>query len=389
MNPQNDRERSVGRLLRDSLATSQHTPGTGSCLDAETAAAWLEGGLTGGQLVAAQEHVAGCGSCQATLAALVRATPMVPEPEPWWRRALGARWLVPVAATATTIAIWVLVPREEFMRPPEQPQTAAREASPSAESPAQSAVILAEKSADETRVAGSPSPERSDPALQGARAPATASSDAREEQREAAPPSLQPRESELKADAPATPVPESARGRQEAAPAVVGRAAEETPAPAAAAPDPAASTAARSVPAPSTADRAPDQAGRFGTLQGSVTVQTQFTLASPGTAFRWRIGRAGSVEFSTDAGISWELRPTGVTADLTAGAAPGGTVCWVVGRGGTVLLTTDGRQWRRLASPTAADLNGVQATDARTATVTSVDGSRFQTVDGGATWERL
>ena len=128
MNPQSERDRSIERLLRESLATSPTTPETGSCLDAEMLAAWVDGGLVGGQLVAAQEHVAGCSACQATLAALVRTTPTELVAEPWWRRALSARWLVPVAATATALAIWVVVPREEFMRPPEQPQTAARDA---------------------------------------------------------------------------------------------------------------------------------------------------------------------------------------------------------------------------------------------------------------------
>ena len=388
MNPENERERSVERLLRESLATSQPAPGTGSCLDAEMLAAWLEGGLTGSQLTAAQEHVAGCGSCQATLAALVRAIPMAPEPEPWWRRALGARWLVPVAATATAIAIWVLVPREELMRPPVQPQTASREAS-RPEPSGRSTAIPAEESAAETSITGLRSPERPDPALRRAGAPTAAASDAREEQRDVAPPAPQPRESELKPDAPATPAPESPRGRLEVAPTAVGRVAAAAPEPASSAPAPGAPAVARAVPAPATAARAPDQAGRFGTLQESVTVQTQLTLVSPGTAFRWRIGPAGSVDFSTDAGTTWESRPTGVAADLTAGAAPGGTVCWVVGRGGTVLLTTDGRQWRRLASPTVADLNGVQATDARTATVTSVDGRRFRTTDAGASWDSL
>ena len=125
------------------------------------------------------------------------------------------------------------------------------------------------------------------------------------------------------------------------------------------------------------------------TLQGAIAVEAQVTIASPGTAFRWRIGPAGSVEFSTDAGATWESRPTGVEADLTAGAAPGGTVCWVVGRGGTVLLTTDGRQFRRLMFPVATDLAAVQAIDARSATVTAADGRRFRTLDGGATWDGL
>jgi photosystem II stability/assembly factor-like uncharacterized protein len=115
----------------------------------------------------------------------------------------------------------------------------------------------------------------------------------------------------------------------------------------------------------------------------------QIIVASPGTAFRWRIGPAGAVEYSTDSGITWESRPTGVDADLLAGASPSGTVCWVVGRAGTVLLTTDGRQWRRVAFPAAMDLTAVQATDARTATVTASDGRRFRTADGGGTWEGL
>jgi len=118
-----------------------------------------------------------------------------------------------------------------------------------------------------------------------------------------------------------------------------------------------------------------------------MTVGAHITIASPGTAFRWRIGPAGSVEFSTDAGTTWETRPTGVDTDLIAGAAPGGTVCWVVGRAGTVLITTDGRQWRRLTFPVATDLAAVQATDARNATVTAADGRRFRTTNAGATWE--
>jgi hypothetical protein len=48
VNRENERERSVERLLRESLATSPSTPGTRSCLDAETLAAWLDGGLAGG-----------------------------------------------------------------------------------------------------------------------------------------------------------------------------------------------------------------------------------------------------------------------------------------------------------------------------------------------------
>jgi hypothetical protein len=377
VNPQSERDRSIERLLRESLATSPSTPGTGSCLDAEMLAAWVDGGLVGGQLIAAQEHVADCSACQATLAALVRTTPTESAPEPWWRRSLSARWLVPVAATATALAIWVVVPREEFMRPPEQGQTAAREAAlPETETTAETTAAPADKSAPEIPSAAPRPVEQSNAALRRERAQQSAAADVREERLDAAPPALQRREAEAKPDAAAPPALESTRERHDTVPAPVGRAAAATPAPAAA-PEPVA-------PAP-----APAQADRFSTLQEARTVGLRVTIASPGTAFRWRIGPAGSVEFSTDAGATWESRPTGVDTDLTAGAAPGGTVCWVVGRGGTVLLTTDGRQWRRLRFPVATDLAAVQPIDARSATVTAADGRRFRTVDAGANWEGL
>ena len=120
-----------------------------------------------------------------------------------------------------------------------------------------------------------------------------------------------------------------------------------------------------------------------------MTVALQAVIVSPDTAFRWRIGPAGSLEYSADMGETWETRPTGVQADLIAGASPSGTVCWIVGRAGTVLLTTNGIDWRRVTSPTMLDIRTVEATDSRTAIVTTADGQRFRTTDGGVTWERL
>jgi photosystem II stability/assembly factor-like uncharacterized protein len=112
-------------------------------------------------------------------------------------------------------------------------------------------------------------------------------------------------------------------------------------------------------------------------------------IASPDRSIRWRIGAAGSVQHSTNGGSTWEVLSTGVVADLTAGVSPSPSVCWLVGRAGTVLLTTDGRRWQRVAFPEAADLAAVQATDARTATVTTADGRTFRTADGGLTWNRF
>jgi photosystem II stability/assembly factor-like uncharacterized protein len=77
-----------------------------------------------------------------------------------------------------------------------------------------------------------------------------------------------------------------------------------------------------------------------------------------------------------------------VAEDLTAGSAPSSSACWIVGRRGTVLLTADGVQWRRITFPESVDLIGVQAVDLANATVTSADGRRFRTADGGQIWTR-
>mgnify|MGYP003693837441 CR=1 FL=1 len=92
-------------------------------------------------------------------------------------------------------------------------------------------------------------------------------------------------------------------------------------------------------------------------------------VAAPNPSTRWRIGAAGSIERSGNGGATWTASPSGVTEDLTAGAAPAPTVCWVVGRRGTVLLSVDGLQWRCVAFPTNTDLAAVQASDASSATV--------------------
>src|SRR5260370_1301533 len=102
-----------------------------------------------------------------------------------------------------------------------------------------------------------------------------------------------------------------------------------------------------------------------------------------------RAGQAGVIEFSSDAGKTWTLQPSGVIADLLAGSAPSDKICWIVGRSGTVLRTTDGgKHWRKLRPPAQDDLRSVFAVDARQATVSPNNGA-YQTTDGGATWTKL
>ena len=331
------RDQTVERLLKESFRTSARTLQPGSCLDAETLAAWIDGSLSGGQLTAAREHLADCIDCQETLAAFARTTSPEAIPQPWWRRGLSARWLVPVAATATAIAIWIAVPADEYTRRPEQPTTAVGQvAAPQTESTVEPAARADRQS---------PAPAGAD-----ARSPEQPAPDLRREA----------------AAEKAAPVAENEERRDNASLAAGNAAAASQPA----APD------------STVAERA-----RLGARLGSVTPAPRIEIVSPDASIRWRIGPAGVAEYSEDAGAAWQSTPTGVGTDLVAGAAPSGTVCWVVGRAGIVLLTTDGRQWQRLMFPVAVDLAAIQATDARAATVTATDGRRFTTVDGGMTWK--
>jgi hypothetical protein len=77
--------------------------------------------------------------------------------------------------------------------------------------------------------------------------------------------------------------------------------------------------------------------------------------------------------------------PPEAAGQLTASSASGG-VCWVVGRRGLVFRSSDGRTWQRINFPEMTDLSTVRATDARDATVTTIDGRSFGTTDGGASW---
>jgi photosystem II stability/assembly factor-like uncharacterized protein len=112
-------------------------------------------------------------------------------------------------------------------------------------------------------------------------------------------------------------------------------------------------------------------------------------ISAPDGQVSWRAGQAGVIEFSSDAGKTWTLQPSGVIADLLAGSAPSDKICWIVGRSGTVLRTTDGgKHWRKLRPPAQDDLRSVFAVDARQATVSATNGA-YQTMDGGATWTKL
>src|SRR5262245_14080545 len=380
-----NRDRAVDALLRGQMGPRAAGEPSDQCLDADTLAAWIDGDLKGADVAAAEAHVSSCARCQSMIAALVRATPAAARTVPWWRRGWVIGSLVPLTAGAMAIAIWIATPGVTRAPQPMRADTRVQQ---------QAGVPPGERAA-----ASGPAP-----AVEAEKRVAIAPQQ---------PAALADRNSavnRLEAPEAADARARDAAAQKEIAAPLAARAEPAAPPPAAAptAPPPAAAptaanassqgagvSAAAAAPLPPIA--APEAARQaFGARNAIVSDQalarhsvTPVVVASPNPSIRWRIGAAGSIERSGNGGTTWSAASSGVTEDLTAGAAPSPVVCWIVGRRGTVLLSIDGLQWRRLAFPDTVDLAAVQAADASNATVTAADNRRFRTADGGQTWTSL
>jgi hypothetical protein len=110
-----------------------------------------------------------------------------------------------------------------------------------------------------------------------------------------------------------------------------------------------------------------------------------FELSSPSQSAFWRIGADGSIRWSHD-GEKWELQHRGPKAQLRVGGASSAFTCWLGGRHGAILKSIDGTSWEKVRSPTEADIIGLKVRSAYAATITTISGRRFKTVDGGKSW---
>ncbi len=340
MTTDRSRDESIERLLRQRSRDEDALP-TGACLDADVLAGWADDGLYAGERKTAEAHAAGCSRCQALLAAMIRTEPAPPS-RPWWRAA-PLRWLAPVAAAATAVALWVAVapqPRDTA------PAATANEAK--AEPPAL-------------------------PEAPAAPAAAPRPTDAARDRLER----VEPKEVARLPEAPAAAPPAALADRSEADAKAVARRADRPDAPLT-------GQAAEQAAAVPLKEEGP---ASHSNAMGFAAVPEIF---SPEPAYRWRTPRAGLVERSIDGGRNWTPQATGEPAtDVTAGSSPSRDVVWLVGRNGAVLLSTDGRTWQHRRLPDAADLVAVRSSDATTATVTTRDGRQFSTNDGGLTWTPL
>jgi hypothetical protein len=361
------------KLLRQTLAARSEAPGT-PCLDAETAAALADDTLPARERAGADAHVADCARCQALLAALARTAPA--PARRWWRQPV-MMWAAPLTVAAAAAIVWVNVSRQQ---PAES--AAVQTARADAAAPAKEATQRDQRAAMETPAppAAGIEPQRTTP-------PASASA----ADRDKAPMATS-----------AQPAPNALVDRGAAAPAEIKPPGADTRS--AATPLPSTPLAVPAPAPPAEADLA--ERSRRAAAAQSLRVETSIAtresaqmmvrslnavrdpvVMSSNPRNRWRIGRDGAVDHTSDGGVTWQPQSTGVGVTLTAGASPSASVCWLVGPAGVVVMTMDeGRSWQRVAFPAAVDVSGVRAADEKTATILTADGREYRTDDGGRSW---
>lgn len=317
------------------------------CPPMDVMAAYCERSLASEEVSRWEAHFAGCRRCQELLAAMARVEPAgAPANAPArWSRAFDWRWLVPATAAATAFTIWIAV--RPGTKPADAPTVAVVERR---ESPAPPA---APSRPGPSSALQAPVPEKSQE--QFAKKAEAKPAESAQAVREAA-------DRLAKKEAP--PVAAEAAG------AVAG-----TPRP----------SAPAAAPAPQVTALANRESAAADT---AMRRQSGVVVTAPGAQIHWRAGSGGQIERSADSGATWEAQNAGTGQELLAGSAPSDSVCWIVGRSGTILRTTDGRAWSRVESPVSADIVSVAATSGANATITTADGQRFITRDGGRTWEK-
>ena len=362
-----DRDRSIERLLRRAGASNDER--ATECLDAETLAALADDTLPAAVRRDAEAHLADCDRCQALTAAMVRtdATGTMAVEVSRTRRAFN--WLVPAAAAATAVALWVLVPDQQT--PPAAPAISDQQTT--AAPPA--AAVGAERRDSRQSLDSRATPQNEAAPTAPTATLADRPSPPPAELARPSPAGPEERQEALKVEELAS---RDSAGNVQSPPAesvpVGGSLQASAPAP------PSASAPARDTGARETDAVAQQRAAAF---RASAAVD----IASPNPRIRWRVGPAGTVQRTEDQGATWASQQTGVTAELIAGSSPAADVCWIVGRGGIVLRTVDaGRSWQRAALPDAADAVAVTASTGVDAVVTLAGGRRVATSDGGRSW---
>lgn len=299
-------------LLRRAARADGDIRPPGTCLDAETLAAWADGGLPAARRAAVEAHVTDCDRCLAMAAAMANTAPQPSIGRPTWS---PIRWLVPLTTAALAVTAWLVV------RPAEPPSLETTPASDAAEigksaDPVPAAEGQRRESA-KSLPADTPTPQKK------AASPA-----------EAAPPPL-----------PSTPAPAQAMPElKDESPQLFARSALSH---VVLSPDPAVRWRLRG----SEVERTTDGGVSWVAQQTGVSTEL-LAGASPARDVAWIVGRRGTVLLSTD-GASWDRLPfPKEAADLVAITAPDAVRATVTTSDGRTYVTSDGgRTWSLQENP--------------------------------------
>ena len=262
---------------------------TNACLDAETLAAWVDGGLSRNDAAMAEAHVSSCPRCQAIAGLIVKTAPVTPAGAPWWRA--RAPWLIPITAGVVAAGLLMIAPADSPTPAALTPGPAV--ATPTAGPPA--ATAKGRAGAERRASRGSAGPRCSggcSPRLRRSRHPRSRRKERQRDERKNA----------------------------------------------------AADTAVPAAPAP--------PAAVSGRVAAEQTARQEFAAAaakdavSPDGALRWRITDRGALERSTDGGTTWQAVNVGTTATFTTVEAPEPRTAIVTTTDGRRFRTTDaGATW--------------------------------------------
>ncbi len=443
-----DNEKAMDGLLRRSLARDGEASSSakGECPDPELLAAYYDKSLGATEVAELDLHFSDCARCREQLAALVRtdaevdvdadvlpelvplsaaapakgseihaaalkrvnvaplqlpksAKSQAPRPRPL----LDLRWLAPLAA-AIILAVFI------YLRiPPHRAgvasnneiamntQPSAQEAQPAGASAPIASDAAAPRPEPSRASRSSASASRSDATSRASSAPkekketraAEGASGAVSAGRAAPKPSAasQRAEAESEADqqAPAAPPPEMNSPLPTAAVATNSAVGGAVASP----PPPQRSDSAQKSESTRTTGHAFGNSARGNVLAKSRSAaerSSQIVIQTPDADVAYRIADKGFIEHTEDGGATWHGQLLNPAAEFTAGSAPAPSICWLVGRAGVIFLTVDGKNWRKLPSPSTDDFVAIVAKSARSATVTVTEEEKWSTRNAGKTW---
>ncbi|MEA2680225.1 MAG: hypothetical protein QOK03_1947, partial [Candidatus Binataceae bacterium] len=358
-------------------------PATPECADPEMLAAYYDRSLAEPDRDRLEAHFADCARCQAQLAAIARADEAAPATRP----RLGVSWLRPLivvpalaAAAALLIVVRTMRTSNEESRARDQIAMAKQEAplmdlaarapapvSPPAAATVPNAPASNEIAMNEAKQAAPRAAEHRDELRKHTMSHAKESHLRRSEGDVIASAPSRTASSDLGTEAaPATDRPPVSPPAQTSSEGRVAAPSREAPsaAPASSAMSqgdaaPRAYAGAGSLPArgygPSEVGGPPPVGGgaaagaEIGSATGAIagaaipnvatSPEVLAMISPPDQKAGWQVGKNGMI-LRRDLDGRNRAQHSGVSTDLTAGAAPSATVCWVVGRSGTIIRTT-------------------------------------------------